>query len=94
MKASSAQAKLIASLWGRGKGVPVNANGRTDATTLACIKRGWLSPTMKRGTFPNGDEFIEYQTSLDGLDALEQALAEARRDRLSRPIKVATAEKQ
>ena len=72
---SKAQAKLIARLWGSGKGTLVQPDGPKDPTVLACIKRGWLSPTDERGTFPNGAAFIAYAPSLDGLKAMCKAVS-------------------
>jgi hypothetical protein len=73
-KPSSAQAKFLARCWGNDLKPPVIPHGYIDPTTRACIKHGWLSPTDERGTHPNGDEYIRYALSHDGLRALARAL--------------------
>ncbi len=70
---SLAQAKLLARLWGEGRGVCVG--GYIDPTAAACIKRGWLSPNGETGTFPNGAPWVRHVASPYGLLALERFLA-------------------
>lgn len=70
VKPSKAQAKLLARCWGANWYPHVSVNGYKDATTLACIKRGWLQPTNERGKYPNGDDYVAYGISPEGLTAL------------------------
>lgn len=78
-KASVAQAKLLARCWGGDFKPAVSVHGFNDPTTLVCVKRGWLSPTNDRGTYPNGSEFIRYTISADGVAAMATAVEEAAR---------------
>lgn len=77
-RATAAQARLIARLWGNifhpTIGVAVDARGYTDPTTLACVKRGWLVAIVEFHTSPNGARHQLHAVSPAGLLALEHFL--------------------
>jgi hypothetical protein len=82
-KASAAQAKTIARLWGDGAAT-CRVGGFEIPTVAVCVKRGWLVPNGKTGTFPSGAPWTEHVVSERGLDALEDYLRDTRYKR-SRP---------
>lgn len=75
-RASSAQAKLLAAMWGRGQSRPVG--GYIDPTVRACVERGWIVPNGEVGKYPNGETYQSHVVSGAGLLALESFLMEAR----------------
>lgn len=78
---SYAQVKLLAHVW---------ANGTTkvgvdyvDATTKACVKRGWFTTNGETGKYPNGSDYHVCILSDAGYGAIEDYLRNARYKRLA-----------
>lgn len=67
---SSAQAKILARLFGLNETIPVGQRWR-DPTIEVLIKREWITPDGEKGKFPNGDDYVTYKVSHSGLRALE-----------------------
>lgn len=75
-KASPAQARLLARLWGENKAIGV-CEGST-ATVVACVKRGWLKFNGTNTKTAAGWPCAEHEVSAAGLLALETFLWETR----------------
>lgn len=74
-KASYAQAKALAVLFGKDTTSRVYGPGGYNPPTLtALVRNGWIIPTEKTGVSANGTPYVEYKISHGGLEALERSL--------------------
>lgn len=85
MRATAAQARLIAALWGRGE------HGHFSEHSLpslkVCVRNGWLTKNGQIGIHPNGTGYEHVIVSEAGIKTLEHFLFETRCSLSHRPRK-------
>ena len=65
---TDAQARRLARMWGGNERAAIG--GTMDPTHKVLLERGWLTRNGDRGQFPNGQEWIGYAVSPEGVWAL------------------------
>lgn len=85
-RASPAQARRLAVLFGEDCAQEVSRDGGDQPTIRALVARGWIEPTGASGLWPSGRHaYDEYRINAAGLRALEDYLRATREAREAAP---------
>lgn len=71
-KPSTAQARLIASMWGQNR--PLKISNYSQPTAMRLVRAGWCAPNGITGVYPSGDTYEEHEITPRGLTAMAEAI--------------------